>query len=47
MIVTYKGRPEERQRGLEAGADYYFTKSDFQDEELARVVEEIVGGATG
>jgi two-component system sensor histidine kinase and response regulator WspE len=45
MIVTYKGRPEDRQRGLEAGADYYFTKSSFHNEQLVRVVEEIIGAA--
>lgn len=47
IIVTYKGRPEDRQRGLEAGADYYFTKSSFHNDELVRVVEEVIGGATG
>ena len=26
MIVSYKDRPEDRQRGLQAGADYYLAK---------------------
>ena len=29
MIVSYKDREEDRLRGLEAGADYYLTKSSF------------------
>ena len=29
IIVSYKDRPEDRMRGLEAGANYYLTKSSF------------------
>ena len=36
MIVSYKDRDEDRQRGLEAGADYYLTKGSFHDETLLR-----------
>jgi len=46
VIVSYKDRDEDRLRGLEAGADHYVTKSSFQDETLARVVHDLVGGAT-
>ncbi len=42
-IVSYKDREEDRQRGLEAGADYYLTKGSFQDETLARAVSDLIG----
>jgi two-component system sensor histidine kinase and response regulator WspE len=45
IIVSYKDRPEDRDRGLEAGADYYLTKASFQDETLLRVVHDLVGDA--
>ena len=45
MIVSYKDREEDRQRGLEAGADYYLTKSSFQDETLLEAVETLIGAA--
>lgn len=44
VIVSYKDREEDRLRGLEAGADHYLTKSSFQDEMLARVVRDLIGG---
>ncbi len=44
IIVSYKDRQEDRNRGLEAGADYYLTKGSFQDETLARAVEDLIGG---
>jgi len=43
IIVSYKDREEDRNRGLEAGADYYLTKGSFQDETLVRTVEELIG----
>lgn len=43
IIVSYKDREEDRERGLEAGADYYLTKGSFQDETLVRTVEELIG----
>jgi two-component system sensor histidine kinase and response regulator WspE len=43
MIVSYKDRPEDRRRGLDAGADYYLTKSSFHDETLIEAVEDLVG----
>jgi two-component system sensor histidine kinase and response regulator WspE len=45
VIVSYKDRPEDRQRGLEAGADYYLTKGSFHDETLIRAVADLIGGA--
>src|SRR5450830_187204 len=45
MIVSYKDRQEDRQRGLEAGADYYFAKSSFHDESLLQAVVDLIGVA--
>ena len=45
MIVSYKDREEDRQRGLEAGADYYLTKGSFQDETLIEAVADLIGSA--
>lgn len=45
MIVSYKDREEDRQRGLEAGADYYLTKSSFHDETLLQAVVDLIGEA--
>jgi len=44
MIVSYKDREEDRLRGLEAGADYYLTKSSFHDETLLKAVHDLIGG---
>ena len=45
MIVSYKDRKEDRQRGLEAGADFYLTKGSFHDETLLQAVRDLVGEA--
>jgi len=45
MIVSYKDRPEDRHRGLEAGADYYLTKGSFHDETLLHAVTDLIGKA--
>lgn len=45
MIVSYKDREEDRRRGLEAGADYYLTKSSFHDETLLHAVADLIGEA--
>jgi two-component system sensor histidine kinase and response regulator WspE len=45
MIVSYKDSEEDRQRGLEAGANYYFTKSSFHDETLLQAVIDLIGAA--
>lgn len=44
IIVSYKDREEDRRRGLDAGADYYLTKSSFQDEGLIQAIEDVLGG---
>jgi two-component system sensor histidine kinase and response regulator WspE len=43
MIVSYKDRPEDQRRGLEAGADYYLTKGGFHDETLLNAVVDLIG----
>jgi len=45
IIVSYKDREEDRQRGLEAGADYYVTKGSFHDETLLQAVVDLIGEA--
>lgn len=45
MIVSYKDRDEDRQRGLDAGADYYLTKGSFHDETLIEAVLDLIGTA--
>ena len=45
MIISYKDREEDRIRGLEAGADYYLTKSSFHDNTLLDAVVNLIGEA--
>lgn len=45
MIVSYKEREEDRLLGLEAGANYYLSKSSFHDETLKNAVEELIGSS--
>lgn len=45
IIVSYKDREEDRLRGLEAGADYYLTKSSFHDDTLLKAVIDLIGEA--
>jgi two-component system, chemotaxis family, sensor histidine kinase and response regulator WspE len=46
MIVSYKDRPEDRRRGLEAGADYYLAKASFHETALLQAVVNLIGEAT-
>jgi len=46
MIVSYKDRPEDRARGLEAGADYYLAKGAFHDATLLDAVRDLIGEAS-
>ena len=46
MIVSYKDRPEDRARGVQAGADYYLTKGSFHDETLLTAVVDMIGEGT-
>ncbi len=45
MIVSYKDRPEDRARGMAAGADYYLAKGSFHDETLRGAVLDLIGEA--
>jgi two-component system sensor histidine kinase and response regulator WspE len=45
LIVSYKDREKDRFRGLEAGADYYLTKSTFHAETLLQTVVDLIGEA--
>ncbi len=43
VIVSYKDREEDRNRGLEAGADFYLTKGSFHDESFVEAVKDLIG----
>ena len=43
IIVSYRDSDADRARGREAAADLYFAKAHFKDDELVRVVAELVG----
>ena len=45
MIVSYKNKEEDRLRGLQAGANYYLTKSSFQDNSFIDAVVDLIGEA--
>ena len=45
MIVSYKDRPEDRTRGMDAGADYYLAKGSFHDATLLDAVFDLIGPA--
>jgi len=45
IIVSYKDREEDRNKGLEVGADYYLTKGSFQDQALVNAVLDLIGEA--
>ena len=43
VIVSYKGREEDRLRGMDAGADYYLSKGSFHDDTLLDAVVDLIG----
>jgi two-component system sensor histidine kinase and response regulator WspE len=45
IIVSYKDREEDKIAGLQAGADYYLTKSSFHDDSLINAVVDLIGKA--
>jgi two-component system sensor histidine kinase and response regulator WspE len=45
IMLSYKDRAEDRARGLEAGADYYLTKGDFDNENFRQAVVDLIGAA--
>lgn len=46
MISSSQEREQDRLLGLDAGADYYLVKSDFQSETLLDAVHNLIGPAT-
>ena len=45
IIVSYKDKEEDRLLGLEAGANYYLTKSSFEDDSLINAAADLIGEA--
>ncbi|NES71760.1 MAG: response regulator, partial [Okeania sp. SIO2D1] len=43
IIVSYKDREEDKIAGLQAGANYYLTKSSFHDDSLLNAVVDLIG----
>ena len=43
VIVTSLGEDDERQRGIDAGADAYMVKRKFDQHDLLETVERLVG----
>ncbi|MBJ7297331.1 MAG: response regulator [Dolichospermum sp.] len=43
IIISYRDREEDKIQGLEAGADYYLTKSSFHDDTLINAVIDLIG----
>jgi two-component system chemotaxis sensor kinase CheA len=46
ILVTSLDRPEERERGLESGADAYIPKSSFDQDTLLDIVRQLLGDAS-
>ncbi|MEO8563404.1 MAG: response regulator [bacterium] len=47
ILVTSLDRPEQRARGLEAGADAYITKSGFDQDTLLETIRQLLGAPRG
>jgi two-component system sensor histidine kinase and response regulator WspE len=45
MILSYKNHDEDRRRGLQAGADFYLTKGDFQKDSFRQAIVDLIGPA--
>ncbi len=43
IIVSYKDREEDYLKGLDVGANYYLTKSSFQDDTMIKAVVDLIG----
>ena len=43
IIVSYKDREEDKLKGMEAGANYYLTKSSFHDDTFIEAVKDLIG----
>lgn len=42
VLITSLGTPEDKQRGLDAGADAYFVKSSFDQSNLIEIVQQLI-----
>ncbi|MEO0806469.1 MAG: response regulator, partial [Cyanobacteria bacterium J06643_4] len=45
IVVSYKDREADQLAGLEAGANYYLTKSSFHNDGLITAVVDLIGAA--
>ena len=45
IIVSYKASEDDRFQGLKAGANYYLTKTNFDDNSLIEAVIDLIGDA--
>lgn len=45
IIISYKDSKEHRLQGLEAGANYYLTKSSFEDNTFIEAIVDLIGEA--
>lgn len=43
IIVSYRDREDDRIQGMEAGANYYITKSSFHDDTLVNAIVDLIG----
>jgi len=43
IVVSYKDHKEDKNKGLDAGADYYLTKSNFHNQTLIEATEDLIG----
>ncbi len=45
VVVSYKDSEEHRLRGMNAGANYYLTKSSFEDDSFVQAMIDLIGEA--
>ena len=43
IIVSYRDAEDDGIQGMEAGADYYITKSSFHDDTLVNAIVDLIG----
>ena len=43
IIVSYRDAEDDRIQGMEAGADYYITRSSFHDDTLVNAIVDLIG----
>lgn len=45
VVVSYKDSEQHRLQGMQAGANYYLTKSSFEDDSFVRAIIDLIGEA--